>query len=458
MNKNKLYGFIITLILGVVILGCGQAVTISSSPGSPYNDGYDLRTITPFGNSSFTPAPTDTNSQPPNLPTLPESTMTPTILTPITPTIAFTQPVLSGLAPVLPSYLVFSVLPGGLAMINSEGTDFRWVMEQIPGREYGLIFAPSWSPDGHWIAFLGVRQLPEPDTDIYITNITGSEWRRVTYDSETRASISWSPSGQEIAFTSPELYILNLNTGVTRRIAGIFGITGYPAWSPDGQQIVFQAYTEERESFLYSIDADGTNLNQLGNMQVGNSQFAWSPDGKHLAYRSAEGCGDICILNLDDGSNHCLTNTLGGERDPAWSPDGRHIAFLATQEYLPCLEQRLGEGMVLGWQIYIMNADGTGITQLTNVTYSCFNLGWSPVPALQIDGSYVITASGDRLNLRETPSLRGPLITQLLEGDIVTVLEGPLDVDNYYWWRLRTENGIEGWAVEVYRWYQPVGE
>jgi hypothetical protein len=80
------------------------------------------------------------------------------------------------------------------------------------------------------------------------------------------------------------------------------------------------------------------------------------------------------------------------------------------------------------------------------------------VPSLQIGSSYTITEWGDRLTVRDTPSLSGAFLTQLLEGETVTILEGPVDAEDYYWWRLRTEEGVEGWAVEVYRWYQPVGE
>ena len=58
----------------------------------------------------------------------------------------------------------------------------------------------------------------------------------------------------------------------------------------------------------------------------------------------------------------------------------------------------------------------------------------------------------------KSPSQNGAVITQLLEGDVVTILEGPVDAEDHYWWRLRTADGTEGWAVEVYRWYRSVGE
>jgi uncharacterized protein YgiM (DUF1202 family) len=76
------------------------------------------------------------------------------------------------------------------------------------------------------------------------------------------------------------------------------------------------------------------------------------------------------------------------------------------------------------------------------------------VPALQTQKSYAITEAGDNLNLREAASLSSTILKKLKTDDVVMILEGPIDTENYYWWRMRTADGTEGWAVEVAGWYE----
>ena len=60
----------------------------------------------------------------------------------------------------------------------------------------------------------------------------------------------------------------------------------------------------------------------------------------------------------------------------------------------------------------------------------------------------VYTVSGDTLNLREGPGLDFEIREKLERGTLVTLLEGPRKADNYAWWRVRTVDNVEGWAVE----------
>ena len=62
----------------------------------------------------------------------------------------------------------------------------------------------------------------------------------------------------------------------------------------------------------------------------------------------------------------------------------------------------------------------------------------------------VYTTGGDTLNLREGPGIDFDILERLEPGVLVTLLEGPRknDDDGYVWWRIRTEDGTEGWAVE----------
>ncbi len=51
--------------------------------------------------------------------------------------------------------------------------------------------------------------------------------------------------------------------------------------------------------------------------------------------------------------------------------------------------------------------------------------------------------------------MAGEILRKLQPGDGVTVLAGPLAADGYTLWKLQTEDGTEGWAVNIPKWYAP---
>ena len=86
---------------------------------------------------------------------------------------------------------------------------------------------------------------------------------------------------------------------------------------------------------------------------------AWSPDGSRLAV-TGYSQGGIFVLNVEDGS----VADLGGGSSPTWSPDGLKIAFSAGE-------------------LYVMNADGSSPTPLTD------NVGFAGLPAWSRDGRII---------------------------------------------------------------------
>lgn len=100
----------------------------------------------------------------------------------------------------------------------------------------------------------------------------------------------------------------------------------------------------ERHGSIFTMNADGSNQQQLTSDHLVALQPAWSPDGQKLAFACGAETYDICVINADGSDYRRLTDTQDSS-NPAWSPDGTRIAF--TRFINP------------GHSIYVMNADGS---------------------------------------------------------------------------------------------------
>ena len=154
---------------------------------------------------------------------------------------------------------------------------------------------------------------------------------------------------------------------------------GSPVWSPDGTKIAFISNRDYLFS-LYVMDADGSNARLVADRPLEPAQPAWSPDGKKIAFTSGTGLmvgmgktyADIYAINIDGSGLTQLTRDSGANGSPAWSPDGKQIAFVSNRD---------SDGKA---RIWLMNADGSNQKVLPNSqnTRSTGFLGgepsWSP--------------------------------------------------------------------------------
>jgi len=97
------------------------------------------------------------------------------------------------------------------------------------------------------------------------------------------------------------------------------------------------------------------------------------PLNKIAFVTNRDGNNEIYIMNADGSGVTRLTNTPADDRYPSWSPDGRRIAFASDRDG--------------NFEIYAMNADGSGQTRLTNTPAHDGDPTWSP------DGTRVAFAS-----------------------------------------------------------------
>ena len=172
----------------------------------------------------------------------------------------------------------------------------------------------------------------------------------------------WSPDGKWIVFHSNvdgnfEIYIVGSDgTGLTR-VTDYSGLDQFPEWSPNGKQLAIR-----RDTDIYLIDIDGTNPIRLTHDAPVDQMASWSPSGRQIAFMSfREGYCSVFVMNSDGSDPSNLTPKPDAvpadqycSRAPAWSRNGQQIYFSSFRP-----ETNLFEN------IFVMNADGGDVTQLT---------------------------------------------------------------------------------------------
>jgi len=169
------------------------------------------------------------------------------------------------------------------------------------------------------------------------------------------------------------------------------GFAGYftPAFSPDGRTIAFSRSRDVHEHQIYAMDADGSDARRLTCMPNGATEPAFSPDGQKIAFVSetarnprpgavsADWDLEIYLMDADGSGETQLTHKGGSE--PAFSPDGRTIAFSSCRHDHRKREQDgLNDCPGTGnSEIYVMDADGSE-RRLTHAAAADYDPAFSP--------------------------------------------------------------------------------
>lgn len=146
----------------------------------------------------------------------------------------------------------------------------------------------------------------------------------------------------------------------------------YPAISPDGQRIVFVRQDSEGPTLdndIWVMNIDGSNPQRLTGNTVDDKRPVWSPDGSQIAYESGNESFSIWVMNADGSNQSQITDDNGQDTAVSWSTEGDLLAFVSNRQ---------GDDSS---DIYTINADGTELDILidanSNNGINLFDPAWS---------------------------------------------------------------------------------
>lgn len=241
--------------------------------------------------------------------------------------------------------------------------------------------SPTWSPGGNQIAYSAFTIDPRKGTrnaNLYIYDFRSKKRSLISSRAGINSGAAFFPDGKSLLMTlsasgTPDIYKISLDGQTEGRVtSGPFGAMNVePSIAPDGNTIVFSS-DRSGKPMVYSMGINpimpAKRITMAGRY---NAAPSWSPDGKRIVFAGWDSDHfDIFIMNSDGTNLNRLTQRKkdngkwSSNEYPSFSPDGRYVVFQSN---------RTGRN-----QIYITDVKGTFTVPITNDRFNYYQPKWSP--------------------------------------------------------------------------------
>jgi Tol biopolymer transport system component len=289
------------------------------------------------------------------------------------------------------SFQLFTMNPDGTAKVQ---------ITNLPANNFDSRL-PNISPDGQRVIFCfgTIDANNNPHADLYVVNIDGTGLVQLTNDGVS-CFPRWSPDGTQIIFAQLAVNINNTTisnnvvatmhangTGTTLSLTSdLWDSIGF--FTPDERHVVFYSQAGGLISAVWIMNANGANKRQLTPAALEGFPSDVSPDSQHILLGNHGNSGpaltnDIFVMNLDGTGLSQLTQyaTLHHDGSGSYSPDGTKIVFSSDRLSADVSATSFGT-----YDIFTMNADGSNVTRIATAVASCPqdgncpNVTWGPKP------------------------------------------------------------------------------
>jgi WD40-like Beta Propeller Repeat len=279
-------------------------------------------------------------------------------------------------------------------VMNADGSGQTNLINDPAPPNHAVDRDPAWSPDGTKIAFMRTGSAPQGEghPNIYVMNADGTGRVNLTPGPEVTGEANggieptWSPSGTHIAYNhSGDIWVMSASGGSKVRLEFGSGLETWPAWSPDGTKIAFI-----RGFDVWVGPATGGVSTQLTTGAGSEKGPDWSPDGSKIVY---ERSGHIWSMSSSGSGQTDHTTGLNENGTlPAWAPDGSKILFDSNGFTTPN-----------GYDIFVMDADGTNETRIDTGPDTDLDPSWQPIA---VPGGYPRPGGATPLRVSLVPAYR----------------------------------------------------
>ena len=265
-----------------------------------------------------------------------------------------------------------------ISYISIESGERRKSNIELPGP---FVQAPIFSPDGKYLAFIsGAGFL---STDVYVAPVTGGKPRMLTSVHAYLRAVAWTDDGRKLVLDSTHhglsmLWQVPFTGGEVETVSVAGEDATQPTIARSGNRLAFRRYAADTNVWKAPLSpSDHTAPARIIASTREDSDVAFSPDGKHIAFRSnRSGASEIYVCGAEGSNTIQLTSLKSGDTgSPAWSPDGKLIAFDSRAQ---------GHG-----DIYVIAAGGGAPRRVTTGTRD------SAIPSWSRDGRWIYYTSED---------------------------------------------------------------